>query len=526
VLRAGSVFGEAFWYSGLVRLLGRPPTASLLEELERQEWILRRHESRFHEETEFMFGHNLFREAAYAMLTAPDRSLGHLLAGEWLAEVKEHDSLTLAEHFERGGDLARALTCYEKAAAEALESNDLSAVINRVEKGLACGAQGEIAGKLHTWAATARNWEGNFHEGARHARLAVRLVPRASELWYVAIERLVWASGSLEDIDQVENIAQLLQKSISQHIEHSAISTLCNTTGWLYTYDRKVAASSLARLVDRIDAKQGEPLVSAQIHEWKSWIATFTMQIEAVLQNVEASVSFYELAGDSRKACFQRSNLGGTLFDLGLYDRADAVLRQAMEEAERLGLRYPAVVSRMWLGMILAAKGHIDDGRVFLREALDESLTCGDTYNERVGRILFARVLLMAGSREEAEREALAVIEAPPPSWSAFIQALMAQILLSAGRFPEALVYAKRGEENLRTHGFAAIGAGLVHLTVVEALRAVGAHGSASAALREAQDWLSTQAQQIQSPELRRSFVENVPEHARIMALSCSLEAE
>src|SRR5204862_7372879 len=90
---------------------------------------------------EFTFAHALVREAAYAMLTDDDRTLGHRLAGAWLEQAGAGDAMALAEHFRRGGEPARAVRWYERAAAEALRANDLAAAIGRAEIGIASGAQ-------------------------------------------------------------------------------------------------------------------------------------------------------------------------------------------------------------------------------------------------------------------------------------------------------------------------------------------------------------------------------------------------
>src|SRR6185503_11381753 len=89
------------------------------------EVIFRAPEAKFPGEIELGFRHALVREAAYGMLTEEDRSVGHRLAGEWLEQAGEGDAVVLAEHFERGGEPARAASWFRRAAEEAFEGNDL-----------------------------------------------------------------------------------------------------------------------------------------------------------------------------------------------------------------------------------------------------------------------------------------------------------------------------------------------------------------------------------------------------------------
>ena len=91
VLRAASVFGRVFRAGGVRALLGDASAASLpqqIEKLLRHEVIVRRSASKVTEDDELAFRHDLVREAAYAMLTDADRTLGHGLAGVWLEEER------------------------------------------------------------------------------------------------------------------------------------------------------------------------------------------------------------------------------------------------------------------------------------------------------------------------------------------------------------------------------------------------------------------------------------------------------
>ncbi|HEX2572955.1 MAG TPA: AAA family ATPase [Polyangia bacterium] len=108
VLRAASVFGETFWRGGVQELLGLEEHHG--EELDRWlmglmsgEVIVRQSVSRFPGETQYAFRHQLLRDAAYALLRAEDRMLGHRAAARYLERMGETDGLVLAEHHRRGG---------------------------------------------------------------------------------------------------------------------------------------------------------------------------------------------------------------------------------------------------------------------------------------------------------------------------------------------------------------------------------------------------------------------------------------
>ncbi|HTB79218.1 MAG TPA: protein kinase, partial [Polyangiaceae bacterium] len=113
VVRAASVFGETFWRGAVAALLGgardEGDLDGWLRELAEREIVSASHDGRYPGESEFAFRHSLLREAAYVMLTDDDRATGHRLAGGWLERAGEKDALTMADHFERGGEPARAV---------------------------------------------------------------------------------------------------------------------------------------------------------------------------------------------------------------------------------------------------------------------------------------------------------------------------------------------------------------------------------------------------------------------------------
>src|SRR5262249_14476602 len=152
VLRAASIFGDAFEPEGVARLLGAQDDArsvvAWLEALERHEAIAERADRPAAASVEYAFRHALVRDAAYGALTLEDRALGHRLAAQWLAARGEHDAMKVAEHFERGGVRERASEWYLRASEQALEANDFEVVIARTSRGIACDASGERLGAL------------------------------------------------------------------------------------------------------------------------------------------------------------------------------------------------------------------------------------------------------------------------------------------------------------------------------------------------------------------------------------------
>src|SRR5262249_17875814 len=122
----------------------------------------------------------------------------------------ETNPLVLGEHFERGGDPARAITWYLRAAEEARESNDFSAAIARAERGIACGAAGEVLGALRLLEAESYRWRGDVGLAEDAALEATSLIEQGSEKWYVAVSEVAMTAGRRGHLDHVVRLAEEL----------------------------------------------------------------------------------------------------------------------------------------------------------------------------------------------------------------------------------------------------------------------------------------------------------------------------
>jgi hypothetical protein len=119
VLRAASVFGEAFPLDGVGVLVGETTSAlepTLADLIENETLAPAELAGDTGSSRELVFRHALLRAAAYATLTEEDRMLGHRLAASWLEERGE-DREVVALHWLEGGDRARAAASFDAAAA-------------------------------------------------------------------------------------------------------------------------------------------------------------------------------------------------------------------------------------------------------------------------------------------------------------------------------------------------------------------------------------------------------------------------
>jgi len=530
LLRAASVFGGAFWRSGIETLLGGQPGGAALDQLidtiVERELAQRDAESRFPGERQFRFRHGLVREAAYAALTAEDLRLGHRLAGDWLERAGEGDAGVLAEHFDRGGEPARAVPWYVEATRHALQGLDLVAVLSRVVRGVACGAAGEARAELRIMEAHAHLRRSEHHDEQACALEALELFETGSARWCFAAGMVAQASMHVGDRERLEATAGALQAEAAKAVDPSPEMVTAMARGVLALYSlglNDAAEGFLGWLDEKRDA-------AAMSHSAAMLVVLMARARRAlqrgdtgehlVLRERVAEIA--EKLGHRPTTCITRENVGYTYLQLGMYTEAEGALRDSIASAQWLGLRTTITTATNNLGLARALQGALAEGLALEEEALVQASATGHVRLVGGVRIYLARILAMSGDLERAEREARAAAEvlATAPPLEAYALGVLSDVLRRSGRTDEALDISRRAMAIVENLGGIEEGETLARLAHVEALAAAGEGTAASEILAETRDRLVAQAGRIADPKFRGSFLENVYENARVMALA------
>jgi tetratricopeptide (TPR) repeat protein len=527
VLRAASVFGQRFWRGGVTALLGgtakETTTHAWLDELIERELIGRASSSRFPAETEYMFRHGMVREGAYAMLTEADARLGHRLAGSWLESAGEGDAMVLAEHFERGGEPARAVDAYRRAAEQALAACDFRSVLARATRSVACGATGEPLGALRLAEAEAHKWCGEFAEAAQRGVEAMSLLPPGGARWFAAAGEAAEASGKLDDVTQLVAIGEQLRASPDHTTPEGLglrVTAIAHAAFQLFSHGHYELAQALLDRVERAAGQLDDPAVLARIFQARSSRAMFAGDAGAYLVSEQAAAAAFERAGDRRYACMQRGHVGYACLEIGAYAEAESALREALEIGTHMGLQNVVATAKHNLGRALQHQGALDEALAIESEAIAAFQAQGDRRLESGARVYLSNILAELGEIDRAEAELRIALEMAQRPMRPQILACLGQVLLARIRPAEALLAAREALDVLEGLGGVEEGESLVRLTFAEALTATGDHDGARTAVRRARERLLARAEKISDPAVRQSFLERVPENARTLALA------
>jgi serine/threonine protein kinase/tetratricopeptide (TPR) repeat protein len=503
VLRAASIFGEVFWEKGLVALIGGPAEEATvqrhLQELVSREVIVRRDGSTLSDQTEYAFAHTLVQGAAYAMLTETDRTLGHRLAGEWLASAHGADPLVLAEHLARGNAPAGAVHWYGRAAEQALIGNDLIAALQRTRLGQELGATGEDRAALLLLEAEALGWLGSHAEASRSADEATQLCKTGTAGWFHAVGQAILSSGRAGQVDDVgawvQRLRQMAEKGhgpgsaaivstgpdadpdgmLDVPATSALVVSLCRSVtqllfaGQCGTVDQIFAL--LPGLIERVG--DPDPIIRAQLAHARAVRCAYDSRIGPFLLHARGSVQAFDEAGDTRNAGLERATLARAYGLVGDFRAAELELDQALAYGERVGARQARLWSLSQYGLVRGLEGRHAEACQLLDEAV---ATSGALSNFRLqgwalaNRARFSDDPAAAAEAAQKAAELLARFSLRP-----LALAVQARALVKLGRAPEALALAEEAVSGLSLTG-GLIGGDIAHchLALAEAQAATG----------------------------------------------------
>lgn len=276
------------------------------------------------------------RRAARESSTEEDLQRGHLEVGRWLASQPGVAPMAVLRHLRAANALDEAGPHFVRAARHALAGDDGVQVEQLVSEGLRCTSDPEVRGLLEAARAEARFWSGDLR-GARAAALAAReqLTP-GSVAHFETTGLAVTAAGQLGDNPEVRKLVGSAAAEAPDPDAHDArVVTLCRGITQL-SASSDAEAARWAEAVER-ELQQRTPVAAALawVERMRAW-KTLGGAIDDMLAGWMRAHSAHLRAGDPRSAAQIHIYLGSLYVWTGAWERARAVLDDALHVAERL----------------------------------------------------------------------------------------------------------------------------------------------------------------------------------------------
>jgi tetratricopeptide (TPR) repeat protein len=515
LLRAASILGESFWPAALAALTGAAPSA--LSRLEEEEVIQRRHESRFSGEPEYAFRHALLRDAAYSLLPDRDRVAGHRAAAEWLEGAGERDAAVLADHWERGGERARAVVAYTRASIKATASGDMEAAGAYAERGIACGAEEVALGRLKMLRSQVEMWRGHVGVSEEAALEAMKLLPRDHYHWHNAAG-LAYVSGTYGLNGNHNWVAEAAADlPLSGNLRRLARVLLSLSLPSFASGQYPIAQKLLARAESISDGE--DPFAPPWLLLVQSAERHFVHQdLVTAAELARRAAAAFDRLGDVPYTNWAMLFDGNYSLELGEHDRVAAICDEILG---RTKASYGTVV--IWgynlKAGLLGDLGRADEARAAARSAIDHAeALVGNRMLAWSARIQMVQACFADGDLAGAEREARITLELSGGEVGRRSRslALLGRALAKQGRVDEAVAAADQAAAGLVTHSpwdrYA-----LVQLSILEARLAAGR--DVGEEILSEHRRLSALAERLPDDAARDRFWRNVPEHRRIREL-------
>jgi hypothetical protein len=225
--------------------------------------------------------------------------------------------------------------------------------------------------------------------------------------------------------------------------------------------------------------------------------------------------------GERRFQLVAAAHRAKELHELGDLTGAEAALREALAQAERLGELTPLAYAKTYLACLLAQAAPPD--RMDEPEQLAcEVITVNNASLLGLGHGALAAIRRRRGALALAEQEARAgcVAARAFPTYAVEVTALHARILVEQGRTEEALDVAETGVREIERLGIEGSGEIDLRLSWAEALHAAGRAEDARATLSDTLPHLKKRLDNIPERAARERYLTNVPANARLVVLA------
>jgi len=363
--------------------------------------------------------------------------------------------------------------------------------------------------------AEAAFWIGDFQAMERFSVDAYLLSEPGSRAWVQAIGQMSTASGTLGTHERLRDLAAVLRETpIDDSLTAEMVSVSCmlgvviHRAGW-----PEHVEALLGRLTNELFDLADE---RAQSRAWVLLLrGELSRRCDLVrsLSMLEKAVEAFVEAGDVRRKCAHQLDVATARMRLGSLTTSASVLREAIGEAESLGI-YAATPARARLADVCERLGELDEAKALALRSLGEAKTARDWHTASVALLALSSVASAEGDLKAAELHARTAVGCTAPSAAIQADALAVLSSVLRDRPLESLVASVQAMEVLQALSDSAEGEARIRLAHVMALEALDHTEPAKQALAYACERLASRASSIQDEQVRRQFLEGVREHA------------
>ena len=540
-LQQASVMGRVFWDAALKELEGAlKPPAQPLAGLSHRELIYPHRTSAFENSKEYIFKHALLRDVTYESVLKRERRAYHRRVAGWLAtatqasgRVDEYAAL-IAEHyalageasdaidwFLRAGERANGQGAYQEArrlfdrALEGISPEDRERRYQALKgRSLALGTLGE----LEAYQADLTAMLELAREAGNDAWLAFTYNRQASALASQGDDRLA--------VQVYQMALEGARKAEDRRLEARILSLLVISQTRLGVLAGAAAnAEKALALAHELGDEDTESVTLGNVVVY--FIESGDLARAALLSS--QAVELYRRLGNRFGEAVGLANLGYNYILLGRLEPGRLALQRSIHLADAIGARRHGAYARLNLGLALWRSGENQAAQQALEKCAPDLTATGDAFGQAANLSYYALTLESSNDAAGAQgrfSEAREMFSRHGVfAYANDTLAGLARCALALGDLVTARKHALELWGYLTEHGSKGMEFPIrAYLTCGEIFQAIGELELARSAVEAGSLDLHERAGKINNPEWRNSFLENVPEHRKIIQLERQLK--
>ncbi len=445
LVQRASVIGRVFWDRALehmfaasedqggfkshapVQAVSRAEVQEALASLRRKDLVFQREASAFAGATEFLFKHELLRNATYETLLKKRRREYHGQVAAWLVEESGSRSgefaSQVAQHLEAAGRATEAAEWYGRAGLQARSGWEPAMAIACMRKAL---------------------------------QLAPDEAPQKRLKWLEVLGESLCAQAQFAEAagvcEQMRSLAESVADSVGQA---RAWNTLAFVQERKADNRASVEAARRAEELARAAGESGRTELMRALH-YRGWALYRLAEWQAVFELAKQTQALCEQSNDRHGLAISLKLQGVVSLQRGEYASAERLFLQGLELCREFGDRRNAAAMWSNLGESARLRGDFTRAFTFYEKALAIARLIGNRESEIIYRSNLNGARLGLGQFKEAEtdlRELITLATSQTSSVLAEAFAFLAEACLGQGNFPEAIQAAKRSLDLARQSG-------------------------------------------------------------------------
>ncbi len=476
-------------------------------------------------ETGYRFEHNLVRGVVYRAIPPQRRAMLHRRVGEALEELHPERIETLAFHFNQSGTEHKALTYSLQASERAMAVYDHKRALIHLEKALAL-----VGDEATRWDVLARREEALNGLSRRKAQAEtldemLQLAKTLDDPARLAhtYHRLGWRevlSGETAQALSLLDEAIALARGIGEHnlLGNCLISA---ARAWWRIGDVQRCQTAIKEALSLFQETSDREAEVRARNMLGNLHLGLTGNYAQALAYFERNLERAQELGDAHREAAARGNIGITCTLLGRYQRSQEALGAAAQVMAEVGDRHWQGIILHWQGANHRALGDLAQAEAAAAQSLAICREVNNRNFEIAALELLGKVALDRGAPEEASihfEQAAAVAQANQQRMDrALNRSHMALALLRLGRVEEARRLSEEAIAEMEGLGGQLSRMKDVYFERYQIIAACEGAEAARPHLESAHRHLMDMAANIQEPDLRRSFLEDVIENRDIL---------